>query len=125
MQDFRNLKVWETHYNLQPSLAYFLLDGLTISGGTYGIYRPEYPVWLVEEEPDAQQFVVALDPSMRAGWSRELIAEPFNPGRRYAETIVRTRLHQRPFRDRVLLAYGNGEDAHWIARWHAADDSRG
>jgi hypothetical protein len=38
----RNLKVWETHYNLQPSLAYFLLDGLKISGGTYGIYRPEY-----------------------------------------------------------------------------------
>ena len=24
----RNLRVWETHYNLQPSLAYFLLDGL-------------------------------------------------------------------------------------------------
>src|SRR5262249_21073922 len=38
----RNLKVWETHYNLQPSLAYFLLDGLKIAGGTYGIYRPEY-----------------------------------------------------------------------------------
>jgi hypothetical protein len=38
----RNLKVWETHYNLQPSVAYFLLDGLKISGGTYGIYRPEY-----------------------------------------------------------------------------------
>jgi hypothetical protein len=38
----RNLKVWETHYNLQPSLAYFLLDGLEISGGTYGVYRPEY-----------------------------------------------------------------------------------
>src|SRR5213079_1806342 len=32
----RNLKVWQTHYNLQPSLAYFLLEGLTISGGTYG-----------------------------------------------------------------------------------------
>jgi hypothetical protein len=38
----RDLKVWETHYNLQPSLAYFLLDGLTITGGTYGVYRPEY-----------------------------------------------------------------------------------
>lgn len=38
----RNLKVWETHYNLQPSLAYFLLDGLKLSGGTYSIYRPEY-----------------------------------------------------------------------------------
>jgi hypothetical protein len=38
----RNLRIWETHYNLQPSLAYFLLDGLKISGGTYGVYRPEY-----------------------------------------------------------------------------------
>ncbi len=38
----RDLKVWETHYNLQPSLAYFLLDGLKLSGGTYSIYRPEY-----------------------------------------------------------------------------------
>ena len=38
----RNLKVWETHYNLQPSVAYFLLDGLKLSGGTYSIYRPEY-----------------------------------------------------------------------------------
>jgi hypothetical protein len=38
----RHLKVWETHYNLQPSLAYFLLDGLNLSGGTYSIYRPEY-----------------------------------------------------------------------------------
>jgi len=38
----RNLKIWQTHYNLQASLGYFLLDGLTISGGTYGIYRPEY-----------------------------------------------------------------------------------
>jgi hypothetical protein len=38
----RNLRVWQTHYNMQPSVAYFLLDGLKISGGTYGIYRPEY-----------------------------------------------------------------------------------
>jgi hypothetical protein len=38
----RNVKVWQTHYNLQPSLAYFLLDGLKLSGGTYSIYRPEY-----------------------------------------------------------------------------------
>lgn len=38
----RNLRVWETHYNLQPSMAYFMLDGLKLSGGTYSIYRPEY-----------------------------------------------------------------------------------
>jgi hypothetical protein len=37
----RNVKIWETHYNLRPSLAYFLLDGLKLSGGTYGIYQPD------------------------------------------------------------------------------------
>jgi len=45
---------------------------------------------------------------MRDGWARGLVdASPFNPARRYAEVIVQRRLHQRPFRDRVLLAYGS------------------
>src|SRR6202035_3183843 len=26
-----------------------------------GLYLPVYPVWLVDEEPEAQQFVVAVD----------------------------------------------------------------
>jgi putative restriction endonuclease len=87
-----------TAMSLKKPLMWFL-------GVAPGIYRAEYPVWLVDEEPEAHQFVVALDQSMRTGWSRSLIFEPFNPGRRYAETTVRARLHQRPFRDRVLLAY--------------------
>jgi putative restriction endonuclease len=71
-----------------------------------GLYRPEFPVWLVDEEPTEHQFVVALDEFMTAGWSRGLAdASPFNPSRRYAEAVVRVRLHQGPFRDRVLLAY--------------------
>jgi putative restriction endonuclease len=85
---------------LRKPLMWFL-------GVAPGIYRAEYPVWLVAEEPEAMQFVVALEESVRVGWSPELILQPFNPVRRYAETIVRTRLHQRPFRDRVLLAYGS------------------
>jgi putative restriction endonuclease len=72
-----------------------------------GLYRADYPVRLVGEEPDEHQFVVALDEPMRDGWKPELAAEPFNPARRYAEALVRVRLHQRPFRDRVLLAYGS------------------
>ena len=72
-----------------------------------GIYRAEYPVWLVDEEPEAHQFVVALNTSLQDGWSRDLMLQPFNPVRRYAEVVVRQRLHQRPFRDRVLLAYGS------------------
>jgi putative restriction endonuclease len=73
-----------------------------------GFYRPLVPVWLVDEEPVEHQFVVALDEGMRDGWARGLVdASPFNPARRYAEVIVQRRLHQRPFRDRVLLAYGS------------------
>lgn len=72
-----------------------------------GIYRAEFPVWLVAEEQDQQQFVVALDETMRDAWRPGLaVASAFDPIRRYAVAQVLRRLHQRPFRDRVLLAYG-------------------
>lgn len=72
------------------------------------LFNAEYPVWLAGEEPDRQQFVVALDDTMQRGWQPGLLEQsPFNPTRRYAEAVVRVRLHQRPFRDRVLLAYGS------------------
>lgn len=71
-----------------------------------GIYRPNFPVWLVGEELEHHQFVVALDEALRDGWHEGLVdLSPFDPTRRYAERIVLQRLHQRPFRDRVLLAY--------------------
>ena len=38
----RNLKAWETHYVLRPNLQFFLLDGLTVHKGVYGIYHPDY-----------------------------------------------------------------------------------
>jgi putative restriction endonuclease len=72
------------------------------------LFRAEYPVWLVDEESAEQQFVLALDEAMQRGWRSDLVDEsPFNPARRYAEAVVRVRLHQRPFRDRVLLAYNS------------------
>ena len=71
-----------------------------------GLFRPFCPVWLADEEPEQRQFVVALDQSMLDGWRADLmLAGPFDTARRYAEVLVRQRLHQRPFRDRVLLAY--------------------
>ena len=71
-----------------------------------GIYQANFPVWLVAEEPEQQQFVVTLDEIMRREWHQGLVSvSPFDPTRRYAERIVLQRLHQRPFRDRVLLAY--------------------
>src|SRR6266567_1045812 len=71
-----------------------------------GLYEPRYPVWLAGEEPDQHQFVLALDETMRGAWEPGLAAaSSFDPARRYAAVLVRQRLHQRVFRDRVLLAY--------------------
>jgi putative restriction endonuclease len=76
----------------------------------YGVepstYQAHYPVWLVGEEPDEHQFIVAIEESMREQWSTDV----FHPAdlalrRQYAEATVRRRLHQRLFRDRVLIAY--------------------
>lgn len=73
-------------------------------GVASGLYLPVYPVTLVDEEPREQQFVVALD-----GASERLRAdlEDNDPAlvRQYAERVVKERLHQPMFRERVLLAY--------------------
>lgn len=77
-----------------------------LHGVAPGIYEPTFPVWLVAEEPEQQRFVVALDEIMRDEWTTGLgERSPFDPVRRYAETMVRTRLHQRVFRGQVLIAY--------------------
>jgi putative restriction endonuclease len=75
-------------------------------GQAPGVFTPLAPVWLAGEEPAQHQFVVSFDEWMSAGWRRDLAtATRFDPVRRYAQVIVKARLHQRPFRDRVLLAY--------------------
>ncbi|MBA3552596.1 MAG: HNH endonuclease [Actinobacteria bacterium] len=84
---------------LRKPLAWFV-------GVSPGVYDPIFPVWLVDEEPSEQQFVVALDDLMRDQWRSDLSTRtPFDPVRRYALATVRVRLHQRVFRDKVLLAY--------------------
>jgi putative restriction endonuclease len=74
-----------------------------------GEFRPVYPVYLVGEEPAEHQFVVALEEGMREQWEpmADLLEHPADVAarRRYADVVVRQRLHQRVFRDRVLLAY--------------------
>jgi putative restriction endonuclease len=77
-----------------------------LHGVAPGIYEPAFPVWLVAEERARRQFVVALDETLRDQWSPDLVLRSaFDPVRRYAETTVRTRLHQRVFRGQVLIAY--------------------
>lgn len=67
------------------------------------LYLPRYPVWLIADEPEELQFVVALDEEQR-------LIQPGNAvdaeRRRYVERLTKLRLHQPVFRARVLQAYG-------------------
>lgn len=74
-----------------------------------GTYLPVYPVWLVEEEPDQHQFVVAVSEEMRNQWLDPTLVHPVDLAlrREYAHSIVKQRLHQRVFRERVLIAYNS------------------
>ena len=71
------------------------------------LYEAVYPVWLVDEEPEEHQFVVALDEGMETSWQRDvLLSGPDEVRRReYAVGVIRRRLHQPDFRRRVLAAY--------------------
>lgn len=62
------------------------------------------PVWLIGEEPQNRQFVLALEPGQRALY--EPGEQPDEDLRRYAERISKQRLHQPMFRGRVMVAYG-------------------
>ncbi len=66
------------------------------------LYVPIFPVYVVDDDPVARQFVIALDESLR------LLKDPLHPSeaeRRYAETVTKRRLHQPLFRGRVIQAY--------------------
>lgn len=65
-----------------------------------GLYEAVRPVWLVDEEPAACRFVVAVDAAQRA-LDLEDEAE-----RRYALSLTRQRVHQAVFRAQVIAAYG-------------------
>lgn len=63
---------------------------------------PVLPVYVVDDEPEGRQFVIALDEAFRfMGDVRDLSG----PQRAYAHRLAKQRLHQPAFRTRVLLAY--------------------
>jgi putative restriction endonuclease len=67
-----------------------------------GVFVSNYPVYVLQDDPERRQFVLALDESLR------LLRDPLHPTldeRRYAERLVKQRLHQSEFRGRVLMAY--------------------
>jgi putative restriction endonuclease len=76
-------------------------------GVTPGLYLPIFPVWLVAEEPEQHQFVVALDLEQLHTWGDSRDAVVMELRRAYADRIVKERLYQPVFRAQVLAAYEN------------------
>lgn len=67
-----------------------------------GRFVPVMPVYVVAEEPEHRRFLLALDESLRFVPDPSHLSEE---QRRYAERVVRQRLHQPVFRAKVLTAY--------------------
>lgn len=66
------------------------------------IYTPVAPVYVVDDEPENRQFLIALDEAFRfIPDARHLTV----PQREYAVRLAKQRLHQPAFRTRVLVAY--------------------
>jgi putative restriction endonuclease len=86
----------------QRPLIYF-------EGVASGVYTATYPVWIMHSEADQHRVVVALTEDLQ--WQRstpDLLQHPVDLAarQRYAERIVRQRLHQPRFSRQVLQAYG-------------------
>ena len=72
-------------------------------GTTTQVFLPQFPVFLVDEEPELHQFVVAVDGQQTL--PRSASAEVIDITRRYNTSIAKVRVHQPVFRQAVLLAY--------------------
>lgn len=75
-----------------------------------GRYLATWPVFVVADEPSQLTFAVAVDSAEHAGLRHtdavDQLHEDADAARRlYATAVVRLRLHQRGFRERVLQAY--------------------
>jgi putative restriction endonuclease len=92
-----------------------------------GLYEPIFPVWLVREEPELRQFVVAVAQEQQEATMSSLS----EAARRYNERLVKERVHQRLFRSRVLVAYETRcavcslRRAELLDAAHIIEDSRG
>ena len=67
-----------------------------------GVFVPVFPVYVVTDDVDNRQFVLALDESLRFV-SDPLHLKPIE--REYAIRAIKQRLHQPEFRGRIMLAY--------------------
>ena len=67
-----------------------------------GLYDPIYPVWIVGDDPKKLEFTLALDVGQRLVRPGERMDADT---REYVTRLTKQRLHQRVFRNQVLVAY--------------------
>lgn len=82
----------------QVPLIYFL-------GLIPGKYLVVKPVYIVGDDPSTLTFTVAADSKIIKNWDVGAVKEGDLARRMYATSVVKTRLHQRGFRERVIAAY--------------------
>ena len=71
-----------------------------------GLYVPEWPIFIVGDDPARLTFTVSVDERRFISMGAiENDAEPAGIRRRYATRLFRQRLHQTEFRERVVSAY--------------------
>jgi putative restriction endonuclease len=95
--------VWlRTAMQLQLPLVWFIGVG-TRPGSNTQVFVPQFPVYMVAEEPQLHQFVVALEG--QHAMPRSTDGEVIEITRAYNERMAKVRLHQPLFRTSVLHAY--------------------
>lgn len=72
-------------------------------GTVPGLYLAVYPVFIVDDDPKRLTFTVAADEVTQLSYERDDADDAIR--RRYVTRLVRQRMHQQSFRDRVLRAY--------------------
>jgi putative restriction endonuclease len=77
-----------------------------------GKYLAAWPVYVVDDHPAEAMFSVAVDDAANASlftsepeWATQVSESGVEARREYVTSLVRRRLHQRAFRERVLAAY--------------------
>ena len=70
-----------------------------------GRYMASWPIFIVGDDPQALTFTVAVDDRQLAVLPMSVDAPEVEIRRRYITRLVRQRLHQQAFRERVLAAY--------------------
>lgn len=83
-----------------------------LHGVAAGRYLSAWPVFVVGDNPDELYFTIAVDDTRHLGLLADGAVAVLTTGdeaedvrRRYSTAVVRIRLHQRAFRERVLEAY--------------------